>query len=138
MLRHLRFCLFPDFCLFPNAAALGLQCCGIEATASFNFSSNAAALGNQCCSIHSFSSILSLFASFLSSFHSNARTITYNIKYHINVSKMIIILTKLLSMRPSNTLNFTPINSLSRFRSIPNMHYFSTTMIVFSLNKHVI
>ena len=109
MLQHSPFCQFSGFCLFPNAATLGLQCCGIEATASFSFPSNAAALGNQCCSIHPFFFIFVPFASFLSSFHSNARAITYNIKYHINVSQMIIILTKSLSMRPSNMLNFTHI-----------------------------
>ena len=54
MLQHSPFCQFSGFCLFPNVAALGLQCCSIEATANFSFSSNAAALGDQCCSIHLF------------------------------------------------------------------------------------
>ena len=75
MLQHSPFCQFSGFFLFPNAAALDLQCCSIEATASFSFSSNAAELGLQCCSIHPFFHlcpfwILSFFFSFqCSSYH---------------------------------------------------------------------
>ena len=119
-----------------NAAAFAAQCCGIHHSATFpglHFSSQCCGIRwpmlrhwsycqflifFQCCGIryrmlqHSCSfPPLSLFASFLHSFASNAQVITYNIKYHIIVSKMIKILTKSLSIGVLKHINFTHINS---------------------------
>ena len=95
MLQHSPFCQFSGFFLFLNAAALKLLPISVFLPML------------QHLSLFFF---FVPFASFLSSFDSNARTITYNIKYHVNVSKMIIILIKLLSIRALKHINFTRIN----------------------------
>ena len=88
ILRHWLFCQFSSI---SNAMAFCVQCCGIEATA------NAVASNAQCLGIQSIFLILYSFWVFFSSFNFNARVITCNIKYHVKVSKMLIMLTKLLS-----------------------------------------
>ena len=110
-----------------HATTLGTQCCSIHHSANFRIFAFFLMLRHwnycqfwsffQCCGIGSpmlqHSSLFFFFvpfSSFLSSFDSNARAITYNIKYHVNVSKMIIILTKLLSIRALKHINFTHIN----------------------------
>ena len=74
MLRHACYC---QFLIFVHAMASNPLCLGMFFTFSY----------------------FNCFESFSSPFDSNARIIICKIKYHVKMSKMIIMLTKLLSIK---------------------------------------
>ena len=91
---------------FFNFACHGMLHCMLRhgCYCQFLISAHAMACNPLCLGMLLTSSFLNRFESF--SFDSNARIIICKIKYHVKVSKMIIILTKFLSIGALKYINF--------------------------------